>query len=200
MFERIGEMSVDQALNVVRDTDTEIAKLHARQMRALARIAELRADPKTGKAEFVGAEVAMEMLWSRHAAERKVDIATDLIQRLPGTVAALGEGQIDLAKATAVLDLTAPLKVEKARQVEQVVLTRASTQTLRQLKDRTRKAVQAIDPEGQQERHEKRVTQRRAEYRPAEDGMAWVAAYPPGRPGDGRVQADRHPSPSRQDP
>ena len=176
----IEQMSVDQALDEVKRTDTEIAKLHARQNRALARIAELRRDPATGKAgEFVGAEVAMEMRWSRHAGDRKVDVATDLVQRLPDTVAALGAGQIDLAKATAVLDLTAPLKVEKARQVEQVVLTRASTQTLRQLKDRTRKAVQAIDPEGQQERHEQRVTQRRAEYRPAEDGMAWVAAYLP---------------------
>src|SRR5947208_2414142 len=178
MFERVEEMSVDQALNVVRDTDTEIAKLHARQMRALARIAELRRDPATGKAgEFVGAEVAMEMRWSRHAGDRKVDVATDLVQRLPDTMTALGAGDIDLAKAAAMRDLTAPLAPENARQVEQVLLTRASSQTLRQLKDRTRKAVQAIDPEGQQERHEQRVTQRRAEYRPAEDGMAWVAAY-----------------------
>src|SRR2546430_459856 len=117
----IEQMSVDQALDEVKRTDTEIAKLHARQNRALARIAELRRDPATGKAgEFVGAEVAMEMRWSRHAGDRKVDLATDLIQRLPDTVAALGAGQIDLAKATAMLDLTAPLKVEKARQIEQV--------------------------------------------------------------------------------
>src|SRR2546425_3140416 len=122
----IEEMSVDQALDVVRDTDTEIAKQYARQVRALARIAELRRDPKTGKAEFAGEEVAMEMRWSRFAASRKVDVATDLVQRLPDTVAALGAGDIDLAKATAVLDITAPLELEKARQVEQVVLPRAA--------------------------------------------------------------------------
>src|SRR5437867_1486450 len=179
MFEAIEDMSVDEALDVLRDSDVLIAQQHARQYRALARIAELRRDPVTGKAEFAGNEVAMEMRWAPVATGHRIDAATDLVERLPDTLAALGAGQIDLAKAIAVRNITAPLELEKARQVERVVLRHAPTETVRQLKLRTRKAVHAVDPEGQQERHEKRVEQRRVEYRPAEDGMAWISALLP---------------------
>src|SRR5437773_2464378 len=74
----IEYMSVDQALDEVKRTDTEIAKLHARQMQALARIAELRRDPDTGDTGFANGEIGFEMRWSPKEASRKLHLASGL--------------------------------------------------------------------------------------------------------------------------
>src|SRR5207237_1115159 len=102
----IENMSVVEALDQMRRDEAIIAQCEARKIRAMARIHELRKDPKTGKAEFASDEIALEMRWSPVAASRKVDEAITLIERLPDTVDQLEAGRIDLAKARAVHELT----------------------------------------------------------------------------------------------
>src|SRR5947208_8570139 len=144
----IENMSVTEALDELRHDDAVIAQYEARKIRAMHRIHELRADPKTGKSEFASDEIALEMRWDPVAASRKVDEAVALVERLPGTVAELEAGHIDLAKARAIHDLTTTLSPEQVREVERMVLPRAGQRTLRSLRDRTRTAVLRVDQDG----------------------------------------------------
>ena len=78
----IENMSMVEALDQLRRDEALIAQCHARQIRTMARIHQLRADPKTGKAEFASDEIALEMRWDSVAASRKVDEAVALVERL----------------------------------------------------------------------------------------------------------------------
>ena len=78
----------------------------------------------------------------------RLDIATRLSTRLPGTLAALERGEIDLSKARAVVEATDPLTDEHAAAVQDQVRGRAGTQTAGQLRASLRRAVLRVDPEG----------------------------------------------------
>ena len=98
--------------------------------------------------EFAADEVAPALRLSRSSAAVRLDLATSLTTRLPGTLAALERGEIDLSKARAVVEATDPLTDEHAAAVQDQVRGRAGTQTAGQLRASLRRAVLRVDPEG----------------------------------------------------
>jgi hypothetical protein len=94
-----------------------------------------------------------------------MDLAVSLTRRLPGTLAALGEGTIDLNRARLIDQYTSSLGAGLARTVERWVLVRAEHQTTGQLRASLQRAVLAADPAAAERRRQE--AQRRA----------WVALF-----------------------
>jgi hypothetical protein len=170
-------MNDDGVLSEILGCRRQISAIQARDIRALARFAELRSDP-TGQLvdEFAADELAPLLRISRGAAQAQLDLAIELTRRLPATVCALERGDLDLYKARIVAAHTHPLSDTQAAAVEQLVLPRVSTQTPGQLRVALRRAVLLVDPDGAEARRKARVQERAVLLRPGEDGTAELRA------------------------
>ncbi|MCP2168827.1 HNH endonuclease signature motif containing protein [Goodfellowiella coeruleoviolacea] len=129
--------------------------------------------------EFAAAELAVAARWTQHHANAQLSLATDLVTRLPATLAALQAGTIDTYKAKVISELTLPLDPEQARQVEAEILARAAEQNSATLRRRTREAVQRVDPEGAERRHRHCAQDRAVRLQTGDNGMAELSAYLP---------------------
>jgi Domain of unknown function (DUF222) len=115
------------------------------------------------EAGFAPNEVALALTLTQGGAEYWMDLAVSLSRRLPATLAALGEGAIDLNRARLIDQFTGSLDIDHARAVERRVLARAQHQTSGQLRASLQRAVLAADPAAAERRRQQ------AEAR------AWVA-------------------------
>jgi hypothetical protein len=117
------------------------------------------------EAGFAPNEVALALTLTQVGAESWMDLAVSLTRRLPATLAALGEGTIDLNRAKLIDQYTSSLDEVLARAVERRVLVRAEDQTTGQLRASLQRAVLAADPAAAERRRQE--AQRRA----------WVALF-----------------------
>ena len=117
------------------------------------------------EAGFAPNEVALALTLTQGGAEAWMDLAVSLTHRLPATLAALGEGAIDLNRARLIDQFTSSLDADLARAVERRVLVRAEYQTSGQLRASLQRAVLAADPAAAERRREE--TEKRA----------WVALF-----------------------
>ncbi len=166
-------LDAEALLDGVAAFDRVIAFAHAAQARLLAKFAALR------PAEFAADEVAPALRVSRMEATRRLGLAVDLTTRLPETLTALQRGELDLAKARAISDLTASLPREQAAAVQAAVLPDAAGKTAPQLRAAVRRAVVRADPDGAQRREAYARAERRVVLTPADDGMAELYAFLP---------------------
>src|SRR5262249_24339469 len=110
-------------LGLVAACERQIAQVHATQVRALARFDGLRVGSGVkGAADFLDDEVGVAVRWTSRFAGARLGLAYTLTERLPGTLAALEEGRIDLRRAEKIAEYTDPLSRELARAVEEAVL------------------------------------------------------------------------------
>jgi Domain of unknown function (DUF222) len=117
------------------------------------------------EAGFAPNEVALALTLTQGGAEYWMDLAVSLTRRLPATLAALGEGTIDLNRAKLIDQYTGLLDAGLARTVERRVLVGAEHQTTGQLRASLQRAVLAADPAAAERRRQE--AQRRA----------WVALF-----------------------
>src|SRR3954447_4382971 len=73
-----------------------------------------------GSRRSVTADIALELSISQHQAGAEITRAIALTTRLPYTFAALSRGDIDLYKASKVVDPTLPLPHDLARHVDEI--------------------------------------------------------------------------------
>jgi hypothetical protein len=173
----LSVMTDDEVLSEVLDCRRQVSAIQARDVRALARFAQLRSDPAGHLVdEFAADELAPLLRISRGAARAQLDLAIELTQRLPDTVRALERGELDLYKARIVATHTHPLTETQAAAVERLVLPRVSTQTPGQLQAALRRAVLQVDPNGAEARRTARVQERAVQLRPGEDSTAELRA------------------------
>ncbi|MCW2943069.1 MAG: hypothetical protein JWN00_6054, partial [Actinomycetia bacterium] len=97
--------------------------------------------------EFVTCEVEAALTLTSMAAGNLMHLARSLTERLPGTLAALTDGRIDVAKARVVCDGTHMTSPGVSEFVENAVLPLAPTRTTGWLWAAVRKAVTVADPE-----------------------------------------------------
>lgn len=127
--------------------------------------------------DWVQEELGAALRLAPTTAGARLDVARDLVRRLPATLAALAAGDVsptqagDLASATTHLDAGHPVMVE------QRVLPRAAEQSAGQTRRALKRAVLAVDPSGEGEREACAVEQRRVVLTPGADGMADFKAY-----------------------
>ncbi|MDN5914637.1 MAG: 13E12 repeat family protein [Pseudonocardia sp.] len=178
-----------EALNVVEGTEGIIRWATGLRARMLAVFADRH--PAGSSAAPPGAdaanaspvnrwlpdEVGLTLGIPRLEALGEIALAQRFAHVLPDTLAALERGRIDLRRAEAIAGATLVLPDDKARTVEAAVLPKAPDATLRQLRDRVRRAIVRVDPDGEYRRHRAANTERRASIRSLDDGMASLWFY-----------------------
>jgi Domain of unknown function (DUF222) len=172
-----ASQDADVVLDEILACERGIAALQAQQIHALAQFAELQPDSSGGSMdEFAADEIAPLLRISRTAAYLRLNLAVELITRLPGTLTALNDGHVDLPKVRIIAELTRVLSPEHAAAVEAQILPRAAEQTPGQLRAAVRRAVLQVDPGGAERRHQHRTTYRAVILQPGEDGAADLTA------------------------
>ncbi|WP_166660074.1 DUF222 domain-containing protein [Actinomycetospora succinea] len=97
--------------------------------------------------EFSGDEAAAALGWSRAMASRWLDLAEDLLRRLPEVHAAMRGGELDDSKARVISDWTRDLADDHAHHVCAVVLPEAPGLTVSALIERIQQVATALDPQ-----------------------------------------------------
>jgi hypothetical protein len=143
-----------------------------RVLRSMARLEALTSE----RVKFtVPSEVACATGCSDGSAVRRLELATDLVTRLPQVVAAMLAGQLDERKARIFSDKTLPIRDPAvANKVVDEVLPQAAGLTHEQVRDRLSYRVNKYDPEAAARRAERAETARRVDYQVTDDGVAII--------------------------
>src|SRR5256885_4112097 len=177
---------VNSSVGIPTLTDDEtLAQLHkwihvraeadAQILRGLEHFYRLREHIEYGK--YAHDELAAELSWTTRTAANQLDTAVGLVRRLPDTVDALESGQLDMAKARAILQWTGPLPVEQAREVAATVQDFAVGRTVTAVRQKLAREVIKVDPEGAEARRRERAKDREVRLSAEQDGMAMLSIY-----------------------
>ncbi|RBY83919.1 DUF222 domain-containing protein, partial [Blastococcus sp. TF02A-26] len=187
-----------ELLDAVVDVERRSAQLAGARVRALASFARCRPsvwDRQPGErgaasaasraarpavltevSEWAADEVAVRLRISGRAASELLVESVELVEQLPGTLAALEAGDISWAQARALTELLRPVTAGKKAAVEARVLPRAGRQTVAQLRECTRRAIARIDADAALRRLETAIRGRKVTRQAGEDGMAVLTA------------------------
>ena len=116
--------------------------------------------------------MALALTLTQCAADYWMSLAVSLATRLPGTLAALRTGSIDLGRAKLIDQFTTPLEGDLARKVEDRVLAKAPHQTTGQLRASLQRAVISVDPEAAERRRKQAERNARVELAGEPEGTA----------------------------
>jgi hypothetical protein len=144
----------------------------------------------TPKPEYAPAEVSAALQWTRPTAVRQLELAYQVTKRLPVVGGALIAGEIDLPRASVIVDAVATLPDEAARQLAKSVLPLASRLTTGKLRARLAKLVIEADPETAAKRNNRRVAERKVTLESGPDGCANLFGL--NLPADKAVAASRN--------
>src|SRR5438067_6001487 len=147
-----------QTMIVAREA---VCRAEAAQVRAIARLAQIR-----GHSRWVADEVAMELCLSRNAADHLVDVCVAVTTRLPNVGATMDAGEVNLLTARKICEVTAPLSDEKCRVADERIVARIVDKDPEQARRVARDVVHDIDPDGCNERAEKRREDRKVQLLP----------------------------------
>ena len=158
---------------LLRAWERQAAWVAARQLPVVAAVGDASYGPGLDPdKDWAREEIAAALRLSSGTAQRRLDVARDLLGRLPLTAAALEAGQIGYYHAAAVVELTEQLTDEQAGQVEERVVRRFPTATVADLRRALRRAVLSVDPDGAEKRRRLAETTRRVTPYPICDDMA----------------------------
>ena len=135
-------------------------------------VAPERAPAEELAAVFAPNEMALALTLTQCAADYWMSLAVSLAARLPGTLAALRTGSIDLGRAKLIDQFTTPLEGDLARKVEDRVLAKAPHQTTGQLRAALQRAVISVDPEAAERRRKQAERNARVELSGEPEGTA----------------------------
>nr|MBM4731604.1 DUF222 domain-containing protein [Prescottella equi] len=139
--------------------------------------------------EFAHVEVAGILGLTESAAQRMIGLGCDLRWRLSRVRAAFAAGRIDLAKAHALAEILAKVSDEVLAEIEERLLDGADRTSTTRLRNRGRRLIARLDPEGTRERRRRAAADRDARVIARDDGMAEVDGLLPAA--GGRILAGR---------
>ncbi|WP_290051833.1 DUF222 domain-containing protein [Amycolatopsis solani] len=154
--ESLQRMKDDQVVDLIRDTDAEISKLQAVQLRAIANLSVRRR-----QAPSAASEVALALSITEHRARAIVSAASALIVRLPRMLNLMDDGRLDLYRAMKVTDATAWLSHEHVGAVDATLEDRIEGRNATQVRRAATYAAAHADPEGAALRTEQKLVERR---------------------------------------
>jgi hypothetical protein len=129
--------------------------------------------------DLAAAEVGVALCQPPATVHGRMQLADELVRRLPATLELLHSGAITVRHAQAVAEGVRPLPDALALQVERRVLDRAGEQSVAALRRSVARAVLVVDPRSAEERHRAARADRRVCLRPVADGMAQLWALLP---------------------
>jgi hypothetical protein len=125
--------------------------------------------------DYVNDEVAEALTLSAVSADDLIRFATGLTGRLPGTFAALADGDLDYCKARTVWHGTAQVGDEVAAAIEARLLPRAPGQSTGEIRAKIRRLVRRLDPDALARRRERAMKQRDVQLVDTDDGTAHLS-------------------------
>jgi len=185
----------------VRAAQVELGRQQARQARALAAFARSRpasldrSDQEVGAAaaatraarpaallpvsECAVDEVAVALSMTGASAARLLAESLRLVDRLPGTLAALEDGRVSWRHVQVMTDLVAPLSAELRPLAEDRLLSRLADKTPAQLRAAARRVVQRLDAEAITRRVAEAIRDWKVSFCPGANGMGTMAVTLP---------------------
>ena len=152
-------------------TIAEFARRRAAQADAAAAARPVRQGRRSG--DFPDQELAMELLTSQLEAGARIDAATSLTARLPATLAGLGAGSIDYARASVIVFYTGSLSGAGAARADEILAAAAPGLRPDQLARKAAALEMKLDPQAARDRKERAATRdRRVEVRREASGNA----------------------------
>ena len=133
----------------------------------------------TAVSEWAVDEVAVALSLSESSAARIVVQSLQLVERLPGTLAALERGLLTWEHARVMAELIAPLDDSVRAQAEDRLLGRLGSKTPTQLRAAAHRVVARLDGEAIADRVAAAIRDRRISVYPGGDGMATLCATLP---------------------
>ena len=118
------------------------------------------------------AEVRVALHLTRRAADREMEFAMELHNRLPQVRAALRNGALDRRRAGVFVYETTHLTIAAAREVADRILPLAATLTAGQLRSRIQRLCLEMEPDQAAKRYNASVADRRVIVQPSPDGTA----------------------------
>ncbi|WP_429596272.1 DUF222 domain-containing protein [Arthrobacter crystallopoietes] len=122
-------------------------------------------------------ELSAHLHQSRGTLAPQLADAVQLCGHFPGTVAAMGEGRVDLGRASAIVRGSRDLPAAVLGEYEQAVLPGAEHVVRETVQDRARTARHRLHPQTLDERHTRAMGHRGVWFRPQEDGMAELSVH-----------------------
>ena len=166
----LQHMKDDQVIDLIRNTDAEISKLQALQLRAIADLSVRRR-----RAPSASSEVALALSITEHRASAIVSAANALIARLPGMLNLMDDGRLDLHRAMKVTDATAWLSGDHVRVVDATLVDRVPGRNATQVRRAAAYAAAQADPEGAAVRTERKLVERRLTLHHQESGVTHLS-------------------------
>ncbi|MFJ5977037.1 HNH endonuclease signature motif containing protein [Pseudarthrobacter oxydans] len=193
-LQRVADGALDVLAGVAR-SEAKLAAVKARAVQVLAAATSVVNGPPSSPQEATAqdrslvAEVGCALVIGDRAAGALLAESHALATALPRTLAALGSGTISWAHAREMVDQAVGLDRAGAAALEAHFLDPdtprpAGAATIGEMpayrfKAKARTWRERHHPESLEKRHAKGVADRRVEYRPDQDGMAWLSAYLP---------------------
>ncbi|WP_457963328.1 HNH endonuclease [Arthrobacter sp. D1-29] len=185
----------DTCLDILTGTAGTEARMAALKAQAAAKFADRARsaappdEPIMAQEAAVAAEIACALTIGPRAAGSLLAQAHELTTTLPLTLSALQSGTISWQHARVMVDETATLDPAGAAALEAHFLGReapipasacaAGEMPASRFRHKARIWRERHQPESIEKRHAKGVLDRRVEYTPDKDGMAWLSAYLP---------------------
>src|SRR5215470_9243344 len=164
----------DELLTLMREHLKDISRLEAGLIKVMAEYQQNNRDD-----EFAPAEVACALGWAEVKAGTRLDMAVDLVERLPQVVAALEQGRIEMSHVLRYVAHTTGLSPEHASLVADRTLPRAEMQTTGQLNRSLAYHAKRVDPKGCAERKTEAAKRRYVSVTAQPDEMADLTIYLP---------------------
>ena len=154
----VADLSGYERVVVLRAHQRMINHHQARLYEAMASVEDHCADIFDGDAEVAymsaSAEIRCALNLTRRAADRELELAQTLRQRLPKVWDALVTGALDVRRARTITDGTDHLPAETARAVVDQILEPAAEWTTGQIAARLRKLCIEVDPDEAKDRYQ----------------------------------------------
>ncbi len=161
-------------LDTAFDEEISLRQTQGRQVRALADFAAAG-----GSRRSVTEEVALRFSVTRNHATLLVETSRALVARLPNTLAALDRGDIDLYKASKVMQLTREVSDEVAAQVDAWLAKRLADRDPGAIRSSVNYAVQKFDYDGYHERAAKKRALRHISLEHNDETMSTLSGHLP---------------------
>ena len=123
-------------------------------------------------AEYPAEELGFEMTASAHSAGLLLDMAANIVTRLPATLAGMAAGVIDRDRARVISNATLHLSDDLAAEADKILADAAPELRLADLQQKAARLEARLDPEGVQERKDDARHDRRVELRREDSGAA----------------------------
>ena len=182
----LGELGGRQLLGVSTAARRQRAHADYIEVMAVAEFARCRAEQleaskargdrvRSRDGEYPAEELGFEMTASAYSAGLLIDMAANIVTRLPSTLAGMAAGVIDRDRARVISNATLHLPDDLAAEADKVLAEAAPELRLADLHKKAARLEARLDPEGVQRRKDEARHDRRVELRREDSGAACLS-------------------------